>query len=121
MTRRSPRSAACPAATDFDQPVDIFAMVQRARDLVGQRAAQRRPVRRLPARKATPPGIVLNADRSRSSLQRYTCAHELGHHVLGHASHLDEAEHPSPVIGQRATELAAQAFAGAFLMPLQGR
>ena len=61
-------------------------------------------------------GIVLNS-RHPEDLQRYTCAHELGHHLLGHQSHLDDNgdvnRHDGPL-----QEQAAQVFAGSFLMPL---
>nr|WP_240949367.1 protease inhibitor I42 family protein [Cellulosimicrobium aquatile] len=64
-------------------------------------------------------GIVLN-DAHPEYLQRYTCAHELGHHVLGHTSHLDHEEQiEKRAVDGRWDELAAQTFAGAFLMPLQ--
>jgi len=63
-------------------------------------------------------GICLNRLHP-EQLQRYTCAHELGHHVLGHGSNLDgdvEVRQGSDAASEN--ERAAQAFAGAFLMPL---
>jgi len=62
-------------------------------------------------------GIMINAQHP-LSLQRYTAAHEYGHHVLGHSASADEEER----IERRPRdprEVAAQAFAGEFLMPLQ--
>ena len=62
-------------------------------------------------------GIVINAQHP-LTLQRYTAAHEYGHHVLGHAASADDEQR----ITQRSQdlqEIAAQAFAGEFLMPLQ--
>ncbi len=52
------------------------------------------------------------------TLQRYTGAHEYGHHVFGHEASADNAERVqrSP---RDLREVAAQAFAGEFLMPLQ--
>lgn len=52
------------------------------------------------------------------ALQRFTAAHELGHHVLGHALSIDSAD---SIMGnsQSLQELAAQSFAAHFLMPLQ--
>ena len=52
------------------------------------------------------------------TLQRFTAAHELGHHVLGHALSIDSADN---IMGnsQSYQELAAQSFAANFLMPLQ--
>lgn len=104
--------------TDYDQPVDVFGVVKEhgiwlaSEPLSGGLYGYY-------LRHGNATGVVLNADHP-EPLQRYTCAHELGHHVLGHASHLDEADDiRGPVVGQHTTELAAQAFAGAFLMPLQ--
>lgn len=52
------------------------------------------------------------------ALQRFTAAHELGHHLLGHAFSIDSAD---TIMGnsQSLQEHAAQAFAAHFLMPLQ--
>jgi Zn-dependent peptidase ImmA (M78 family)/predicted secreted protein len=62
-------------------------------------------------------GIVINSQHP-LTLQRYTGAHEYGHHVLGHkASADDEARIYRQ--SQDPLEVAAQAFAGEFLMPLQ--
>lgn len=83
-------------------------------------------------------GIVVNANHP-VSLQRYTAAHEYGHHVLGHGYSLDEvrnvdgargideaadfegalAARSQPEVGDPVEEAAAQAFAGTFLMPIQ--
>ena len=62
-------------------------------------------------------GIVINAQHP-LTLQRYTAAHEYGHHVLGHAASADD-EHRITRRSQDLQEIAAQAFAGEFLMPLQ--
>jgi Zn-dependent peptidase ImmA (M78 family)/predicted secreted protein len=82
-------------------------------------------------------GIVLNVGHP-AAVQRYTAAHELGHHVLGHAGSLDEAAQISGTAGVEAPasvevslprshtdfadpaqEAAAQEFAASFLMPVQ--
>jgi Zn-dependent peptidase ImmA (M78 family)/predicted secreted protein len=83
-------------------------------------------------------GIVINANHP-VSLQRYTAAHEYGHHVLGHGFSLDEihnvdgargvdeaadfdqalAARSHTDVGDPLEEAAAQAFAGTFLMPIQ--
>lgn len=82
-------------------------------------------------------GIVINASHP-LSLQRYTAAHELGHHILGHDGSIDGGRN---IIGARGIrgaesfeasmkfrasfesgdpleEASAQAFAGSFLMPI---
>ena len=59
-------------------------------------------------------GIAINTARP-LSLQRFTAAHELGHHELGHESHLDlEAAITDP--SQDPRELQAQTFAASLLM-----
>jgi Zn-dependent peptidase ImmA (M78 family)/predicted secreted protein len=83
-------------------------------------------------------GIVVNSNHP-TSLQRFTAAHEFGHHVLGHGYSLDEvrnvdgakgvgeaeelegilAARSSADVGDPLQEAAAQAFAGTFLMPIQ--
>lgn len=83
-------------------------------------------------------GIVVNTNHP-ASLQRYTAAHELGHHLLGHGFSLDEvrnidgargiddarefedvlAARSTTEVGDPLQEAAAQAFAGTFLMPIQ--
>lgn len=62
-------------------------------------------------------GIIINSQHP-LTLQRFTAAHEYGHHVLGHQASADDESrimHRS----QDLQEVAAQAFAGEFLMPLQ--
>ncbi len=52
------------------------------------------------------------------ALQRFTAAHELGHHVLGHGTSIDSVD---SIMGysQSRQEHEAQSFAAHFLMPLQ--
>jgi Zn-dependent peptidase ImmA (M78 family)/predicted secreted protein len=83
-------------------------------------------------------GIVVQTKHP-ESLQRYTAAHEYGHHVLGHGFSLDEARNidgargldeaqdleaalaarSAAELGDPLQEAAAQAFAATFLMPIQ--
>lgn len=63
-------------------------------------------------------GIIINSQHP-LSLQRFTAGHEYGHHVLGHDASADDHERIYRGAGQSLQEVAAQAFAGAFLMPLQ--
>ena len=61
------------------------------------------------------PTIVVSVERP-PGRRRYTCGHELGHHVFGHGTRLDE-------LGDEATtmwspeEFVAQRFAAALMMP----
>jgi Zn-dependent peptidase ImmA (M78 family)/predicted secreted protein len=63
-------------------------------------------------------GIIINAQHP-MSLQRFTAAHEYGHHLLGHRASADDEEQINGGRNQVLQEVAAQAFAGAFLMPIQ--
>jgi len=62
-------------------------------------------------------GIIINSHHP-LTVQRFTGAHEYGHHVLGHLASADDESH---IIRhpQNLQEVAAQAFAGEFLMPIQ--
>lgn len=59
-------------------------------------------------------GIAINAARP-ISLQRFTAAHELGHHELGHQSHVDDP-HDIEAPSDDPAELQAQTFAASLLM-----
>jgi Zn-dependent peptidase ImmA (M78 family) len=104
--------------TDYTRPVDIFRVVQEMGIWLSSRPLGA-GLFGFYLREGEASGIVLNADHP-EYLQRYTCAHELGHHVLGHRSHLDDRD---DIIGDapadRHDEHAAQMFAGNFLMPIQ--
>ncbi len=63
-------------------------------------------------------GIIINSQHP-LSLQRFTAAHEYGHHVLGHEASVDDEERIYRGDRQSMQEVAAQAFAGEFLMPIQ--
>lgn len=62
-------------------------------------------------------GIVIN-NHIPESLQRFTLAHEIGHHVLGHEGTADDEHALGRFDTSSEVELAAQAFAGSLLMPL---
>lgn len=102
--------------TDLSRPVDVFRIVQELGIWLSSR-----PLGNLFGfylRQDDALGICLNAGHP-ETLQRYTCAHELGHHLLGHASNLDDAaDIDGAGGGTPAQERAAQVFAGNFLMPL---
>lgn len=104
--------------TDFNRPIDIFQIVQDEGIWLASKPLSS-GFYGFYLRNDNAAGIVVNQDHP-EPLQRYTCAHELGHHILGHQSHLDEANDiQGPLGGRQEIEIAAQAFAGAFLMPLQ--
>lgn len=63
-------------------------------------------------------GIIINSQHP-LNLQRFTAAHEYGHHVLGHLVSADDEDHIYRDGNQQLQEVAAQAFAGEFMMPIQ--
>ncbi|NKC13640.1 MAG: ImmA/IrrE family metallo-endopeptidase [Gammaproteobacteria bacterium] len=101
--------------TDLTRPIDIFDIIQSERVWL---MFQPMPgLFGVYEKQGSTAGIMLNANHP-LSLQRFTAAHEYGHHVLGHDASYDfESE-----IEQSATdpqEVQAQAFSAEFLMPLQ--
>lgn len=71
-----------------------------------------------PSFKGAPSGILINSSHP-TPLQRFTAAHELGHHLLGHQAAIDDQQ-KILARGNRnldSIEVEAQAFAANFLMP----
>ena len=65
----------------------------------------------------SPPRIILGAERP-AGRRAYTCAHELGHHALGHGTRVDELREEGNGEGSfEPEEYQAQIFAGMLLMP----
>lgn len=102
--------------TPMDDPIDVFSIIERERIWLVFQPLQNV----LGAYQHGPdsPGIIINS-RHPPSLQRFTAAHELGHHVLQHVAAVDDrARIEGTARGLDRREVAAQAFAADFLMPL---
>ncbi|NMO04517.1 ImmA/IrrE family metallo-endopeptidase [Gordonia sp. TBRC 11910] len=100
--------------TTFDGPVDVLG-IARSLDLV----LMMQPLDNLLGfyvRGDRRSGIVINSLRP-ESLQRFTLAHEIGHHVLGHQDSADDQHAVDRFDPDSPVELAAQAFAASLLMP----
>jgi Zn-dependent peptidase ImmA (M78 family) len=100
--------------TPYDRPVDVFMLAQRlGLWLVAQ------PLEKafgFYLREEQAAGVVVNSQHP-ETLQRFTCAHEIGHHLLGHASHTDDASTLQRMSDLALQEHQAQVFAAALLMP----
>lgn len=99
---------------DPNEPVDVFGVIERSRVWL-----LFEPLDHLYGmfqRSGEVAGIALHTGHP-LSLQRFTAAHELGHHILGHEFSQDSRDQlyreDSPL-----QEIQAQAFAAEFLMPL---
>jgi Zn-dependent peptidase ImmA (M78 family)/predicted secreted protein len=102
--------------TPMHERVPVFDVIEDARIWLFFR-----PMRNLYGayeRRGDAAGIIINSQHP-LSLQRYTAAHEYGHHVLGHEASADDEERIYRGDRQTMQEVAAQAFAGEFLMPIQ--
>jgi len=66
-----------------------------------------------------PRGVILISTHRPPGRRAYSCAHEIGHHVFGHGTQVDEylenAEHPERTLPE---EWLVNCFAGFLLMPL---
>lgn len=104
------------AGVDFETPIDVFGSIEDEQVwLLFQ------PLERLYGayRRHETPGIVIHAGHPHR-LQRFTAAHELGHHLLGHDLSVDSQDEVERLAATLpAQEVEAQAFAATFLMPVQ--
>jgi Zn-dependent peptidase ImmA (M78 family)/predicted secreted protein len=101
--------------TSLRDKVEIFDVIEDARIWLFFRSL--RGLYGAYQRYADAAGIVINSQHP-LTLQRYTAAHEYGHHVLGHTASVDDEQRINRN-SRDPQEIAAQAFAGEFLMPLQ--
>jgi hypothetical protein len=62
------------------------------------------------------PVILISSERP-AGRQRYSCAHELGHHVFGDGTRVDELFDPNSDKERQDDEVRADMFAGMLLMP----
>ncbi len=104
------------ADVDFESPIDVFGSIERQQVwLLFQHLDRLYGAYR---RRETP-GIVIHAGHPHR-LQRFTAAHELGHHLLGHDLSVDARDEVELTGAELpAQEIEAQAFASTFLMPVQ--
>lgn len=100
---------------DADRPIDVFQVIENSRVWL-----LFEPLDGLYGffqRRDGASGVVLHSGHP-LSLQRFTAAHELGHHVLGHEFSQDSSRELFGGGQVSLQEIEAQAFAAEFLMPL---
>lgn len=71
------------------------------------------PVPSLEGMYATDPGTIVVGSERPAGRRRFTCAHELGHHVFKHGTRLDQLGADT----SRPEEFLAESFAASLLMP----
>lgn len=101
----------------LDRPVDVFEAVRRLGIVLAFRPLGRVSGLYLPGGRS--PGILLHSGHPLTR-QRYTAAHELGHHRFGHAAEVDqdlESLLRADLEGWPDREKEAEAFGAWFLMP----
>lgn len=100
---------------NYDGPIDVFGEIERCPLWLLFEPLDK--LYGIYMREGQASGVNLHSGHP-VALQRFTAAHELGHHVLGHAFSIDSAD---TIMGgsQSLQEHAAQSFAAHFLMPLQ--
>lgn len=69
--------------------------------------------------RGTPAKIVIGARRPLAR-RNFTCGHELGHHVFGHGSTIDELQEATSSTTWQPDEFLVNAFSAALLMPHVG-
>ncbi|MFC5060743.1 ImmA/IrrE family metallo-endopeptidase [Actinomycetospora atypica] len=99
----------------LDEPIDVFGLAQRLGVWLAAEPLDRAYGFYL--RQGDVAGIVINSQHP-EALQRTTCAHEIGHFVLSHDSHTDDASTLEQFAGIALQERQAQVFASALLAPL---
>src|SRR5690349_12677173 len=104
------------AGVDLVSPVDIYAVCHA----LGVHVTFNKIDMEGMYQRGRPPRIHLS---SRRPLVRrnYNCSHELGHHILGHGSSIDELREDAKTRPWDVpNEFSADTFAGFFLMPILG-
>lgn len=101
---------------DFRSPLCVYELCDRAR--VNVRFVDDVSMEGVYAALAKP--TILISSLRPLARRSFTCAHELGHHVFGHGSTIDELKQDADEAAFQPNEFLANAFAGFLLMPAQG-
>jgi Zn-dependent peptidase ImmA (M78 family) len=105
---------------DTFQRVDVFDAMASAGLRVIFRKLDGCAALYLPSSLGGRPGAIINASHP-LALQRYSAAHETGHHFFGHSTQVTrDAEPQRATVRLSAQEMLAEAFAAWFLMPPEG-
>lgn len=101
--------------TTFDGPVDVLAIARELGIVLMMQPLD--ALLGFYVRGEERAGVVINSQLP-ESLQRFTLAHEIGHHVLGHEGSIDDQHALDRFDSASITEAAAQAFASSLVMPI---
>jgi hypothetical protein len=103
-----------------DQPVDVFAAIERLRLVLAFAPLGKASGYYLPGTPGHPAGILINEVHPRTR-QRYTAGHELGHHLYEHSGETESDPEGALMRGDvelwSESEKEAEAFGAWFLMP----
>lgn len=103
--------------TSAETPICVFDLLQENyRDRIDLRFQAAPSMEGLYVRGEGGPSIIIVSSLRPSGRQRFTCAHELGHHEFGHGTSLDQLETDSEPRFD-AKEFLADTFASFLLMP----
>ena len=123
MNRKTLGRQAVEAAADLRNrlDLDLFGPVDpyRAAELLGVKVVFLKNSMEGFYLKARPPRILLSSLRP-IPRRAFTCAHELGHHIFGHGSTIDQLQDDGRSDSDKPDEILANAFAAFFLMPSVG-
>lgn len=103
------------AGLDLRSPLDVYALCERLRIQVRFVGISMEGM----YKRGTLPAILLSALRPLSR-RTFTCAHEIGHHVFGHGSTIDELVDELARASFQPDEFLVQTFASFLLMPTLG-
>ena len=115
LARQAVRAAACLRADygiDAAEPICPFDLAERVGVVIRLVALPSLEGMYAPG---LPPMILVSVNRP-PARRRYTCGHELAHHIFGHGTCLDELTHDTAETWSP-EEFVAHRFAAALLMP----
>jgi Zn-dependent peptidase ImmA (M78 family) len=117
MAARVRRAAARPG----NAPLCVYDLVEQLYgNEIDMRFQALKSLEGMYSRSLSGPSVILVSTERPGGRRRYTCAHELGHHLFGHALSLDELLDEQREDRRDPREFLCDLFAGFLLMPKLG-